>query len=168
MGAFYCKQCNNFDSQDINKYGECWCNKWKSYVDPYKVATHCRYFWFIINKTYEILNIDDGGDIDDTLRLKNNYIIKNVDCFEFMNDYGKYGPVIAQKMEEDPNSKYVADYYLNHCIEPMLPLIDDHEFEKAYDIFANSFYGLANYYNVNIEEAEAVKEVMRIRKVSSK
>lgn len=166
--AFYCKQCNNLDFNDRNRDGEYWCRKWKDYVDPEKVASHCRYFWFIINKTYEILKIDDGGDIEDTLRLKNNYIIKNIDCFDFMNDYSKFGPIIAKKMEEDVNSEYIASYYLNHCIEPMLLLIDDLEFEKAFEIFETSFYGLAKYYGVDIEENQNIKELPRVRKASSK
>ena len=151
--AFYCNQCNNFDKNDRNRNGEGWCSGWNSYVDPYKIANHCRKFWFLVNKTYEILNIDGNESIINSSKLRDNFIMKEVDCAHFACDYVHYAPILCEKMESDiDGGKYIADFYMNHCINPVIDYINDNNYEQAFNIFENAFYSLADYYDVNIEE----------------
>ena len=161
--AFYCSDCRNLNTKDENRYGEYWCNGWSSYVSPSKIANHCRKFYYIYNLTFDILQKNTNNEVfENGLKLKEEYLFTSVDCISFVDDYYKYAPKLCEKIENDNDKEYIADYIYNHCLEPVYEYVEKNEYDKAYVIFQKAFYEMLHTFDIQIENKKTNKKIKRL------
>ena len=167
--ALYCgKDCNNFNSKDINRYGEGFCRGWGCYVKPDKLAAYCSKLCYIVSKVEEIIgnNIETADIIEANRLLILNSMSKDIDYCDFMEDYNNFGVQVADCIENDQNKEYIANYIFDNNLTSVAEKVYQDSEDEAIEIYINMFYALANYYGVEIIDVK--KPITRCRKEEKK
>lgn len=165
--AATCYDCRNFDKRNIDKYGEAHCYGWGGYAKASKIADSCKKFdpWFIVTSTCQILGFDDNCDVAiETKKLKDIYMLNNENGLLFLEDYNKYGKEVSEYLNNDKEKEKIAKVILANCLAPVIKNINNNNYEEAFNIYQNMFYGLMEHYNIEmVEEKENSKPMQRVR-----
>lgn len=156
-----CGDCDYLNYKDTKWGGEkVWCNNKGCYTKPgdpacnlysyhnhnYGTSSSC----YLTTLMCDILNYEDNCKILNTLRgLRNNYMKKEVDCFDLLDEYKLFGPEICEKINKDKNKKIVALTMLKHYIEPAIKKINSKEYDEAIDIYIEMTNHLINKYDID-------------------
>lgn len=121
---------------------------WVCYNENYACAECPRvkkYGWFITSKTFEILDKEDSP-VKEKLFLWKEAILENDEKYKpFLELYSSIGPVIAEKMDEDPIKEEVAQkVYLD--LLSVVDSIDKEDFDSAYRKYVVIMLNLVSAY----------------------
>lgn len=139
-----CSECTYLNlNKERDKDGQFWCEEkleW-FYADSAECKSYCKADnrsssvaeshrkyskekqssggCFITTMLCEILGLKDDNIYLQILReFRNNYLQKNPNTINILKEYDFVGPLIAQKLKNDPNNKIVArEYFCNYIIE---------------------------------------------------
>lgn len=155
--AFYCSDCATWQASNYakNAYhnGRLVVHKYCDYDRKYRAADQqifgCRGFvWVrraVITKVCDILKANPEryfNAFDDTKEI---YLVP--DKIDKLIDYNSVGPNIAEKMENDPNNRIVAEYMLNNYIMPATVKGEDKDYQGAVEIYERMIKTLAAMYH---------------------
>ena len=167
--AFYCSDCVTWiNSQDANRYGEKWCTYDRVYRSADQPIYGCRGFvWArrsIITKVCEILGIERPDLFDNFDEVKENYLVpQNINA---LIDYNTVGPVIAERLETDPQREAVANNLLNNFMIPAAAQVKTENYQQAVDIYGQMVNMLAIFYHATkeeIKEQNMFKQLIKVR-----
>ena len=91
---------------------------------------------------FVLKNIIEEGFMTRFLELKE----WSLECDKLI-DYNSVGPNIAEKMENDPNNRIVAEYMLNNYIMPATVKGEDKDYQGAVEIYERMIKTLAAMYH---------------------
>ena len=163
MAANRCGDCDYLNYRDTKWGGDrVWCNHKGYYVDPgsracnnYTYHGH-RYGRYLVTVTCEELKIDNIYDYANKFQeLRDNYMIQDVNCYDFINDYDCYGLVLRKCIKSDPNKDYLVNYIFYHGIEPSIKLVEEKKYQEAFDIYSDVFYSLISYYDIELQNKQS-------------
>lgn len=119
--SYYCGECIVWrGSSDENKYGERWCSFSRRYERSDQNTYGCKGFLYagraVLTKVCEILQLDTQEWFDAFDVVKEAYIVpKHMDM---LVNYCGIGPVLAGKMESDPERMSLAKHLLGGYLLP--------------------------------------------------
>lgn len=167
--AFYCSDCVTWvNSKDANRYGEKWCDYDRKYRSADQNIYGCRGFvWArrsIITKVCEILGIERPDLFDSFDEVKENYLVpENIDT---LVDYNTVGPVIAERLESDPQKEMIANNLLNTFMIPAAAYVKTQKYEEAVKVYERMVNMLAVFYHAtkeNIQQENMFKQLIKVR-----
>lgn len=106
-------------------------------------------WWYIATFVAETLGKDLCDNYFYTLAdFRENYLQQNLKYFTFLVEYDIYGRLIVDSLEKDPQKTTIAyELLLNHII-PICKLINDQNYEEAYEKYLEMFITLKNLYQI--------------------
>lgn len=167
--AYYCSDCVTWiNSRDANRYGEKWCDHDNKYRAADQNILGCPGFvWArrsIITKVCEILGINNSELFDCFDEVKENYLVPN--HIEELCDYNLVGPMICERISNDPNKKAITKNILDCYIIPAAAYTKVGDYEKATSIYHTMVLTLAILYQVtkdDISDAERCNNLVKVR-----
>ena len=93
---------------------------------------------------------DDNYYLNTLRKFRDNVMKKDNKYIPLLMTYDIIGPMIAEKLGNDPNGKEIALAYFNHYIMPSITAIEEEKYGIAINIYREMTYKLATYYNIDI------------------
>lgn len=171
--AYYCKECATWlQSRDVRRgYKndvERYCEYDRAWRSSEQNIYGCRGFEYvgrsIITKVCEILGIERPDLFDNFDEIKENYLIQQKN--ELFIDYNVVGPVIAERLESDPQKEMIANNLLNTFMIPAAAYVKTQKYEEAVKVYERMVNMLAIFYHAtkeNIQQENMFKQLIKVR-----
>ena len=123
--AYYCGECVLWvGSSDVDRYGRRWCSYSKRYEESDQNIYGCKGFVYnertVLTKVCEILAIPTEKWFEAYDAVKDAYVAPQKT--EWLTNYCKIGPQIAEKLDADNNRYAIADMLMTQYIRPAYQL----------------------------------------------
>lgn len=175
-----CFDCDEY-YEDLVKNGKFYCRKMHRYV-LVKERSCNTYFvkrdknrplrtpsggCYITTAVVNILGYEDNCETLEILRdFRDNYMKKEEKYFPLLEDYDAVGPLICEKLDEDPNKEKVANTMLSIFIKEAIDAIRDRAYNAAINTYENMTYYLMDYYELDMNLLHNTKkEIQRKREI---
>jgi len=171
--TYYCKECATWlQSKDVRRgYRndiERYCEYDRAWRSSEQNIYGCRGFEYvgrsIITKVCEILGIERADLFDNFDEIKENYLVPQKN--ELFIDYNIVGPVISERLENDPQKEAVAQNILNNFMIPAAAFVKTKKYQDAVMVYERMVRLLAIFYRAtkeNIQEENMFKKLIRVR-----
>lgn len=123
--AYYCGECVVWvGSSDVDRYGRRWCSYSRRYEESNQNTYGCRGFVYngrtVLTKVCEILALPTDKWFEAFDAVKDAYVAPQKT--EWLTNYCKIGPQIAENLDADANRQEVANILMSQYIEPAYQL----------------------------------------------
>lgn len=169
----YCGNCTYLDLSTGNCYGKYYCNKkWDrhlatdsacpSYTKAYSrnnstiknavdfSNSHTNSNCYITTILCDLLGLSDNNYYIETLRhFRNNYLQNNDKYKSLLVEYDIIGPMIANNLKIDKQSRMISAKVFYNYISPIVSLINDKMYEDAIIRYIMMVEKLKNLYGIN-------------------
>ena len=172
--AYYCNECavwleSNDAKMDYHNGREV-VHRWCTYDRKYRAADqnvyNCGGFVYvrrvIITKVCEILGINNTSFFNSFDNVKECYLIE--EDMNRMIDYNTIGPVIAERMDNDPDKEKMAAYILNNYIISAEAYAKIGNFIDAVNIYQRMIQILAFTYYVDTDNLKTEDNSIKLTK----
>lgn len=134
-----------------------------NFCEAYRRSNYSRENMFTVSKEHsegsgcyittimcKILNYEDNNKYLNTLRMfRNNYMKTNSKYIPLLIAYDNIGPIIANELEKDHNSKQIAKTLFERFIIPAVEDINNKSYSGAINKYISMTYSLAELYHIN-------------------
>lgn len=147
--SYYCGECAIWvGSSDVDRYGRRWCSYSRKYEESNQNTYGCRGFVYngrtVLTKVCEILNLPVEKWFGAFDAVKNAYVAPMK--MEWLTNYCKIGPQIAQKLDEDEKRCETASKLMREYIEPAFLLWENGQAEQSAEKYREMIVTLARHY----------------------
>ena len=123
--SYYCGECVVWvGSSDVDRYGRRWCAYSRKYEESNQNTYGCRGFVYngrtVLTKVCEILSLPTDKWFEAFDAVKDAYVAP--EKTEWLTNYCKIGPKIAENLDADTDRQNVADMLMTLYIEPAYQL----------------------------------------------
>lgn len=157
-GRYWCKKKDTeimANSQECGSFCQAYSRSSstaKSYYDyskDHQSSSGC----FITTITCEILGMNDNNQYLNSLRkFRNNILQKNKETIKILEEYDFIGPLIAEKLRNDPNRLKIAQSLLVNTIIPVAYNTEMGNYNEAIKKYLEMTKSLITRYNLNVLE----------------
>jgi hypothetical protein len=167
----YCAACTYMKEEQY--YGKYWCERkgeyrpandarCGSYCEAYRRSNTSRENMLSYSKNYgsgcylttimcNLLGYDDNNYYLNTLRkFRDNVMQKNPAYLPLLLTYDDVGPIISERLANDPDAKEIAISFFNNYIPRAVVAIEENKEQTAINIYTVMTQALADKYNINI------------------
>jgi len=152
-----CQICYYFED-DWNKWGQCWCTKYRSWTDI-DYAEKCSAFepnrggssgpCYLTTACVEMRNLeDDCHELTMMRALRDGYMKNNGKDAE-IEDYYATAPKIIACIDALPDRKEIYDNLYDGFILPCVELMDQNDEKGAYDKYVEMIENLKSKYEIS-------------------
>lgn len=168
----YCAACTYMKEEEY--YGKYWCEKKSEYrlacdskcysfCEAYSRSNYSRENMYNYSKNSSssgcylttimchLLGYEDNNYYLNTLRrFRDNVMQTNPSYLPLLLTYDYVGPVISEKLANDPDGKQIANTFFNNYISQAVMAIDENKNQTAINIYKAMTEALAEKYQVTI------------------
>lgn len=166
-GNFYCKY-----NGKVRHVGESACTSEKTsgygyiiddrrdYKDLYRnYRPNC---WYIIGSIFEVLGLNYNYDITSLIgEFRNEYLETNDKYSEFLNDYDKYGRIIADRIRSSEDRVNICKNLARTYLLEFFDLIKSNRIDEAFELYYGMYNLLKNSF-VSFDEINE-KNVIKVK-----
>ncbi len=151
----YCTYRGHYYSLDDRK-----CQYYE--YDRYKDYYDLNHRWHVVSAIFKKLDLKDSYECIDILHsFRNNFLENNPNYRELLNEYDIVGPVIAECLTNDPDSKILCKRLVEFFLSDMLSLIKEEKYEEALNKYIEMINVLKLFYEKQIDEYQNIKQKAR-------
>lgn len=161
-----CIDCVYMDRDDINRYGEMYCEYLRKYTSKYGncsnyeardtgYSTGC----YLTTAMCDILGQDDDCTTLEILRsYRDNYLKNNEEYLSLLMEYDIIGPHIARCLYSDSDRHDIAIQMLTEYINPAINMIMGYKYDEAASIYIDMTQMLKDRYcKINSRNKRKIK-----------
>lgn len=150
--AYYCGECIVWrGSSDENRYGERWCSYSRRYERSDQNTYGCDGFRYVgravLTKVCEILKLHANPWFDAFDQVKEDYLVPG--HMGMLENYCGIGPVLAEKLDQDPQRETVAKQLLDAYLSPARKLEQEKRYCQAVELYRSMVKVLSERYLVS-------------------
>ena len=151
FSSLRCVDCTWLDTNDKNRYGECYCPEERKYVSPSEQT--CRYFkpnFYVMTAYCNIKKMPyNCFEMVTLIKLRDKYMVNNDEGIEFLEEYETVGKELALRLQTDPYKTDIVNSMEEEYILPAIELIYEQRLDEAQNCYIRMInnlkirYGLA-------------------------
>ena len=162
-----CIQCVEMNLNDKDKYGDAFCKYYRKYYDPYSSAcSHIEYSdsslrnredeyenedsgCYLTTIVCKVLGHEDQHPVLNTMRnFRDQVLQQQEEYYPILNDYDHIGPIIAMKIDHDPQKQILSKLYYDYYLIPVTKCIEQNDYTLAVQIYTHMTQSLICRYHL--------------------
>ncbi len=149
--SYYCGECAIWvGSDDVDKDGRRWCAYSRKYEKSNQSADGCKGFIYngrsVLTKVCELLDlsIDEWFPLFDHVKVA--WVVP--EQMQWLSDYCRLGPVIADKMDHDAEKEKIALYIYKQTLLPAKELFQNGRTKESALLYHDMIVKLCHRYSI--------------------